>query len=165
MRHCRVVAPPPNLLLLVTDQQRFPMHWPDEPGWLAALTPNDAELARTGLTFTNAFVNTCMCSPSRATLVTGRMPAEHGVVLTHTRGGARPTAASLLATARGAAGRSLRDAVPMATGLRSIARIGLRTATGTPQRSEPELSASTAQPRDAPARRPATRSRTAASGT
>ena len=33
---------PPNLLLLITDQQRAPMHWPEEPGWLDALTPNDA---------------------------------------------------------------------------------------------------------------------------
>lgn len=134
------MPPPPNLVLLVTDQQRFPMHWPDEPGWLANLTPNDAELARTGLTYTNAFVNSCMCSPSRATLLTGRMPAEHGVVLTHTRGGARPTPQNLLATIRGAAGRSIRDGVPVVRGLQSFARIGLRTATGTPQREEPELS-------------------------
>jgi choline-sulfatase len=135
------VAPPPNLVLLVTDQQRFPMHWPDEPGWLADLAPNDAELARTGLTFTHAFVNSCMCSPSRATLMTGRMPAEHGVLLTHTRGGARPTPASMLRTLAGAAGRSVRDGVPIARGLQSFARMSARLATGTPQRDEPELSA------------------------
>ena len=44
---------PPNLLLLITDQQRYPCHWPDEPG-LAARA--DAERApsspRTGLSFT-----------------------------------------------------------------------------------------------------------------
>jgi choline-sulfatase len=136
------LGPPPNLVLLVTDQQRFPMHWPDRPGWLRELTPNDAELQRTGLTFTHAFVNSCMCSPSRATLLTGRMPAEHGVLLTHTRGGARPTAANLLNTLRDAAGRSIRDGVPLVKGLRSFARIGARTVTGTPQREEPELSSS-----------------------
>ena len=27
---------PPNILLLITDQQRHPRHWPDEPGWLDA---------------------------------------------------------------------------------------------------------------------------------
>jgi arylsulfatase A-like enzyme len=102
---------------------------------------NDHELARTGLTFTQAFVNSCMCSPSRATLLTGRMPAEHGVVLTHTRGGARPTAAKLLATLQGAAGRSIRDGVGVTSGLHSLARMSVRTVTGTPQRSEPELSA------------------------
>ena len=132
---------PPNLLLLITDQQRAPMHWPDEPGWLDRLMPNDAEIRRTGLTFNRAFVNTCMCSPSRATLLTGRMPAEHGVLLTHTRGGARPTPANLVATVRGAAGRSLRDGIPLAAGLGNLARISLRTATGTPQRVEPELDA------------------------
>jgi arylsulfatase A-like enzyme len=135
------VRPPPNLVLLVTDQQRFPMHWPDRPGWLRDLTPNDAELRRTGLTFTQAFVNSCMCSPSRATLLTGRMPAEHGVLLTHTRGGARPTPVNLLATVAGAAGRSIRDGVPLARGLRSFARLSARSVIGTAQREEPELTA------------------------
>ena len=70
---------PPNILLVITDQQRQPRHWPEDPGWLGELMPNEAELARTGLSFTNAFCNTAMCSPSRATLFTGRYPAEHGV--------------------------------------------------------------------------------------
>jgi arylsulfatase A-like enzyme len=133
------VPRPPNLLLLITDQQRAPMHWPEEPGWLQALMPNHAELARTGVSFTRAFVNTCMCSPSRATLLTGRMPAEHGVTLTHTRGGARPTAGNLLATGRAGAGRGVRDGVPPITGLRAFSRMALRAVTGTRQRAEPEL--------------------------
>ena len=66
------------------------MHWPDEPGWLRDLTPADHELARTGLSFTDAICSTCMCSPSRATLFTGLYPTEHGVTLTHTEEGARP---------------------------------------------------------------------------
>jgi arylsulfatase A-like enzyme len=66
------------------------MHWPDDPGWLRELTPTDHELARTGLTFTNAICSTCMCSPSRATLYTGLYPTEHGVTLTLTEMGARP---------------------------------------------------------------------------
>ncbi|MGZ5315728.1 MAG: sulfatase-like hydrolase/transferase, partial [Solirubrobacterales bacterium] len=74
----------PNILLLITDQQRQPRHWPDDPGWLRELTPNDHALAATGLTFDNAFCNTAMCSPSRATLLTGTYPAQHGVTLTHT---------------------------------------------------------------------------------
>ncbi len=40
---------PPNLLLLITDQQRRPQHWPEDPVWLRELMPNEAELARTGL--------------------------------------------------------------------------------------------------------------------
>ena len=70
---------PPNLLLLITDQQRAPMHWPTEPGWLDALMPADAELRRTGLSFERAFVATCMCSPSRASFFTGT-PFGRGTV-------------------------------------------------------------------------------------
>ena len=119
------------------------MHWPEDSGWTAQLMPNDHELARTGLSFTHAFVNSCMCSPSRATLLTGRMPAEHGVLLTHTQGGARPTPGNLVATVRAGAGRSVRDGVPPQVGMRSLGRMVLRRATGAPRRAEPELQAST----------------------
>ena len=80
----------PNVLLLITDQQRYPCHWPDQPGWLRDLTPNDQRLADTGLSFRRAFCNTSMCSPSRATLLTGSYPAQHGVTLTHTQADLRP---------------------------------------------------------------------------
>jgi choline-sulfatase len=80
----------PNFLVLITDQQRAPRHWPEEPGWLRELMPNDAELARTGLSFRNAFCNTAMCSPSRASLFTGLYPAEHGMELTLTAADLRP---------------------------------------------------------------------------
>jgi choline-sulfatase len=39
------------------------------------------------MTFTNAFCNACMCSPSRSTLFTGTYPAQHGVIDTLTSGG------------------------------------------------------------------------------
>jgi arylsulfatase A-like enzyme len=83
---------PPNLILLITDQQREPRHWPTDQAWLDALMPNEAELRRTALSFTNGYAATAMCSPSRASLLTGRWPAEHGVTLTHTGadGGATP---------------------------------------------------------------------------
>ena len=64
-------AKPPNVLLLITDQQRYPRHWPDFPGWLRDLTPNQHALEQNSLTFRRAFTNTSMCSPSRATLLTG----------------------------------------------------------------------------------------------
>jgi len=70
---------PPNLLLLITDQQRYPCHWPEISGWLRDLTPNQHELAETGLTFHRAFTNTSMCSPSRATLLTGQYSHLNGV--------------------------------------------------------------------------------------
>ena len=79
---------PPNLMLIITDQQRYPMHWPEDQEWLDQLMPADAELARTGVTLEEASIASCMCSPSRASLFTGRWPAEHGVDRTLTRGGA-----------------------------------------------------------------------------
>jgi arylsulfatase A-like enzyme len=89
------VTRPPNLLLLITDQQRAPMHWPTEPGWLDSLTPTDAELRRTGVSFERAFVATCMCSPSRASFLTGTFPSRHGVKLTLTYGDLWPAPATL----------------------------------------------------------------------
>lgn len=83
------MAKPPNLLLIITDQQRRPMHWPQDQEWLDELMPADAELARTGISFEETSIASCMCSPSRASLFTGRWPAEHGVDLTLTRGGAK----------------------------------------------------------------------------
>jgi choline-sulfatase len=80
----------PNLILLVTDQQRAPQHWPQDPGWLDALMPNDAELRRTGISFTRAFTATAMCSPSRASFLTGTYPSRHGVTLTLTEGDLYP---------------------------------------------------------------------------
>ncbi len=81
---------PPNFLVLITDQQRAPRHWPEDPGWLRELMPNDAELRRTGLSFRNAFCSSAMCSPSRASLFTGLYPARHGVQLTLTAADLRP---------------------------------------------------------------------------
>jgi arylsulfatase A-like enzyme len=117
---------PPNLLLLITDQQRAPRHWPDEPGWLAELMPNDAELARTGLTFTNGYCNAAMCSPSRATLLTGRYPAEHGVGLTLTAADLRPDLANTPAVAAMMARILRRGEVPARRALTQFARGALR---------------------------------------
>ena len=48
--------------------------------------PNDAELRRTGISFNRAFTATAMCSPSRASFLTGTYPSRHGVTLTLTEG-------------------------------------------------------------------------------
>ena len=77
---------PPNLILLITDQQRAVQHWPDDQEWLDALTPNDAALRATGVDFTRAFTATAMCSPSRASFLTGTYPSRHGVTLTLVEG-------------------------------------------------------------------------------
>jgi choline-sulfatase len=117
---------PPNILLVITDQQRYPRHWPQDPGWLRELMPNEAELARTGLTFTNAFCNTAMCSPSRATLLTGRYPAEHGVTLTLTAADLHPDPRNAPAVTATMAGILRRREAPAKRVLRQYARGALR---------------------------------------
>lgn len=75
----------PNILLLITDQERQPMHWPD--GWAEDNLPARNRLLAHGLSFRHAFCNSSMCSPSRATLFTGLYPAQHGVTDTLTPAG------------------------------------------------------------------------------
>jgi len=75
----------PNIILIVTDQERYPQHWP--AGWAEANLPAHNRLVANGLTFSRHFCSTAMCSPSRSTLFTGLHPAQHGVVSTLTEGG------------------------------------------------------------------------------
>src|SRR5213075_692753 len=67
----------PNILLILAD---------DLPAWALGChgnkeikTPNIDLLARGGTRFLNSFVCTPICSPSRATLFTGRLPRQHGI--------------------------------------------------------------------------------------
>ena len=127
---------PPNLLLLITDQQRQPRHWPDEPGWIDALMPNSAELARTGLTFRNGFCNASMCSPSRATLFTGRYPAEHGVELTLTAADLRPDPRNVPAVVGEMAGVMRRREAPVQRVLTQFGKSALRIDSSTGHETE-----------------------------
>lgn len=117
---------PPNILLLITDQQRPAMHWPDDEGWVERLMPADAELARTGLTFSNAFCASAMCSPSRASLLTGRWPARHGVQLTLTQGGAKIRPENAPATIRLAIAAVLRGEIGPIEAIKVIFRSATR---------------------------------------
>ncbi|MFN8149763.1 MAG: sulfatase-like hydrolase/transferase [Solirubrobacterales bacterium] len=117
---------PPSFLLLITDQQRRPRHWPDESGWLQSLMPGDAELARTGVTFDNAFCNTAMCSPSRTSLFTSRWPAEHGVELTLTAADLRPDPRNTPSVAATMARILARREAPAPRLLRQFAKGALR---------------------------------------
>jgi choline-sulfatase len=132
---------PPNLLLLITDQQRQPRHWPDDAGWLRELMPNEAGLARTGLTFRNGFCNTSMCSPSRATLFTGLYPARHRVTLTLTAADLKPDPRNGPAALADLARLMLRHGAPRGRALRQFGSgaLGLGPKGG----SEPQLKPST----------------------
>ena len=67
----------PNVLCILTDDQGV---------WAAGCygnreirTPNIDRIADTGVRFDRFFVSTPVCSPSRATLLTGRIASQHGV--------------------------------------------------------------------------------------
>jgi arylsulfatase A-like enzyme len=68
---------PPNLLFLLTDDQRW-----DTLGILgnnAIQTPNLDRLAREGVLFENSFVTTSICPVSRASIFTGQYARCHGI--------------------------------------------------------------------------------------
>jgi len=72
----------PNLLLLVTDQQRFDTL--NANGNSKMYTPVLDRLASTGVNL-QGYHSTCpVCVPSRCTLFTGRYPHSHGVRQNHT---------------------------------------------------------------------------------
>ena len=67
----------PNILVILAD---------DLAAWMLGCygnqeikTPNIDNLARGGLRFNNAFCASPICSPSRATFFTGRLPSQHGI--------------------------------------------------------------------------------------
>ena len=72
-------ATQPNLLVVITDDQRWD-HFSAAPGCPDYLTtPNIDRLAMAGARCDNAFVTTALCSPSRATFLTGKYATRHGV--------------------------------------------------------------------------------------
>src|SRR4051794_31502711 len=75
----------PNLVLIITDQERATQHFP--PGWEEENLLNLTRLKRHGLTFNRAFCNACMCSPSRSTLFSSLYVGQHQVSDTLTWGG------------------------------------------------------------------------------
>jgi N-acetylglucosamine-6-sulfatase len=70
-------AAPPNLVFILTDDQRW-----DALGCAGhpfLQTPHMDRLAREGVRFRNAFVTTPLCSPSRASFLTGQYVHTHRV--------------------------------------------------------------------------------------
>ena len=68
----------PNILLLMTDQQRGDCI--GAGGHPAVLTPNLDRLAREGARFRRAYSSTPSCTPARACLLTGQAPWHHGML-------------------------------------------------------------------------------------
>jgi len=67
----------PNILLIMTDQQRFDAV--GAYGERAIATPSLDRLAEEGVLFEHAYVSNPICTPSRASLMTGRTVPGHGV--------------------------------------------------------------------------------------
>ena len=68
-----------NIIYILLDDQRF-----DAMGFLKGQsfleTPNMDSIARNGVYLPNAFVTTALCSPSRASILTGQYAHRHRVV-------------------------------------------------------------------------------------
>ncbi len=75
-----VLKAAPNVIFILTDDQG---HWAlnanGNDDCQSLVTPNLDRLAREGIRFTEAFAATPVCSASRATWLTGRIPSQHGV--------------------------------------------------------------------------------------
>jgi len=76
----RAEPPPatrPNIVFILVDDLRY-----DAMGFLTPglKTPNIDFLARNGVYFPNAVVTSSLCSPSRATILTGMTARNHGVI-------------------------------------------------------------------------------------
>ena len=69
--------PMPNILWICTDQQRYDTI--EELNNPYIRTPNFRRLMAESTTFTHAFVQAPVCSPSRASFVTGRYPRTTGL--------------------------------------------------------------------------------------
>src|ERR1700753_782186 len=136
-RPARPPARRPSVVQLATDQQGTPLHWPPAPGWLEELMPNEAELRRTGVSFANACPATAMCSPSRASFLTGTYPSRHGVTLTLTNADLKPNPRFLPDVLRQVSAIARGGAVPPARLARSFiaGALGLDASAG----NEPEL--------------------------
>lgn len=66
----------PNILLFIMDGVQGHLMRPDHPGY----TPHFDRLAARGLRVNNAYTPSPTCSPARASLMTGLLPHNHGVL-------------------------------------------------------------------------------------
>ena len=67
----------PNVLLVMTDQHRLSACGAYGP--TPCTTPHIDALARRGMLFNQAYCPTAICSPARASLLTGMLPHRHGM--------------------------------------------------------------------------------------
>jgi len=68
----------PNIVFIITDDQRW--DYLGMAGHPALKTPNIDRIAEEGVWMKNFFTTTPLCSPSRASFLTGLYPHRHGVI-------------------------------------------------------------------------------------
>jgi len=73
-------ARPPNVVVILTDDQRYDALGSADRPYLGIRTPALDRIAAEGARFRNAFVTTSLCSPSRASLLSGLYAHAHGVL-------------------------------------------------------------------------------------
>ncbi len=71
---------PRNVVFILSDDHRYDFMGFHERAPEFLETPNMDRMAREGVHLRNAFVTTALCSPSRASILTGRYAHNHGVV-------------------------------------------------------------------------------------
>jgi len=80
----RTARKPKNVIFILSDDHRYDfMGFLNKPKFLE--TPNMDRLAREGAYIKYATVSTALCSPSRASILTGQYAHRHGVVDNNTR--------------------------------------------------------------------------------
>ena len=68
----------PNIVLIMTDQHA--LHAVGAYGAPVCRTPHIDSLAEDGIRLTRAYTPVCLCTPARASLLTGVYPHNHGAV-------------------------------------------------------------------------------------
>ena len=68
----------PNIVVVLVDDMRFDEFGAGGHPYIE--TPNIDRLAKEGALFANAFHAVPLCSPNRATLLTGQYPSRHGII-------------------------------------------------------------------------------------
>jgi arylsulfatase A-like enzyme len=87
----------PNILFIMTDDHAA--HAMSCYGSKVNATPNMDRIARDGIRFTNAFVTNSICTPSRATILTGKYSHANGTPVFNRFDGSQQTVAKLLQAA------------------------------------------------------------------
>jgi choline-sulfatase len=71
----------PNFLVFIIDEQRYPTVYESEElkRWRVSNLPTQERLRRHGVDFSNHYIMSAACQPSRASFMTGQYPSLHGV--------------------------------------------------------------------------------------